>query len=1166
MRPTARAKSLLRWRATASALSSDGSSFCRRQSLSRQVVALQHNPASKCNALHTRVAIRPSAAGLTRSTLHRPFPVTARAYLSDSRDIDNVCKNNRDEAQLSPKEHYRTLLCGLKDPLEKAVIRRMLHLLCFCPRQPFRNELEAYLLITVGNCTIEEIRTILQASRERDLIYFGQDEIVFLSHEFSRDILVRSSEELANHPSLAYFLTDPGLAHAEIARSLIKYLCDPELARQGPCKLPKEWKKRRHDYPLLVYAAINWSAHCRNARTHRASLANLASPLWATGMDSTRGVWAQASYLDHGREFNTRLTGDIYSYVEKLDHPSLKIFASGLLEFAPSGIMNMDDKTNKMLSLWGAITDHQESTVDSLLRSGADIKESLLNSRTALFYTGPSFNKERLSDLLSLPGMSAIVNEINDQGETLLHTAVSDFNPQAIIGLIESGATLDVYSRMGRTPLHAAASEFELRPVEVLLQGGANPNGLLHLQSPLHAVCSDKFLPGQIGRPEIDKLAITQKLIEAGANLVSLDADGFTPLTLAAMNDHRLVVEKLLSHYSTDEINTVGRWGTGELATALTAAVIYGARLETVELLINRGATGVPGRPLVPLRQLLENLNNAESYRILKYFCERFPQAVAEYSACGESMIHTALSGFPPRPAAMNYLLSLPGQRESIFENYESYEESTLQWTARGGYLDVMVEFAQRSGEHDKKLPWKDIWNDARALENSNGEEIERFLEYRKEFNSPENMIDALYNVLNDGRGSERAALFYMEKLEKDFKLSLRDSKHATSGNTILHYACENGYHNLFNRLMTSHKPDVNARNNVGLTPLMVCFDDYPTENIANKVVHTLLKNGADTIIQDTHGGTALSHAAASIEWLEPSSATNPIQLLLDHPGTRETMDVSDKSGLRPIDHACLNNMYGATRVLMAEGAQLRTKDDNEEDILPRMRLHGYLKNRNYPLIDELIKMGADVNAVNSYGENLFYRAVESGSAELVRKLVQVYKVDLTAPLPDSRLPYLDGCIYCPAQFHVLLKLATPEQRQKIVHGRSLDGKGETALHVFTKNHAVAAVRWLIEAGADVNAVDAKGRTPLFFANRRGSGLTVAEGAHSESVTSAYYLLEAGADAKYRNPQTGQTVFEHITKDNWFDMKKAALGLLKKYGALDDIELPTKRDEHEDAK
>ena len=71
----------------------------------------------------------------------------------------------------------------------------------------------------------------------------------------------------------------------------------------------------------------------------------------------------------------------------------------------------------------------------------------------------------------------------------------------------------------------------------------------------------------------------------------------------------------------------------------------------------------------------------------------------------------------------------------------------------------------------------------------------------------------------------------------------------------------------------------------------------------------------------------------------------------------------------------------------------------------------------------------------------------------------------------------------------------------RIVHG-------QTPLHhasIIPQNITVEPVTYLIESGADINAKDSFGQTPLFFA----------QGAKNNSVVEV--LIKAGADKKIRN-------------------------------------------------
>ena len=88
--------------------------------------------------------------------------------------------------------------------------------------------------------------------------------------------------------------------------------------------------------------------------------------------------------------------------------------------------------------------------------------------------------------------------------------------------------------------------------------------------------------------------------------------------------------------------------------------------------------------------------------------------------------------------------------------------------------------------------------------------------------------------------------------------------------------------------------------------------------------------------------------------------------------------------------------------------------------------------------------------------------------------------------------------------------------RKSGVYGRSpisineKDALGDTPLHIAAAWGDPASVALLVRAGADVNAVGDRGRTPLFCTDR---------------VEVATILVDAGADIRHRDDQ-GMTIKE----------------------------------------
>lgn len=199
-----------------------------------------------------------------------------------------------------------------------------------------------------------------------------------------------------------------------------------------------------------------------------------------------------------------------------------------------------------------------------------------------------------------------------------------------------------------------------------------------------------------------------------------------------------------------------------------------------------------------------------------------------------------------------------------------------------------------------------------------------------------------------------------------------------------------------------------------------------------------------------------------------------------------------------------------------------------------------------------LLEHGADPDKPASWGHRmpLNFAAVRHGSAELVRLLLE-NKADPNHKLID---PPILTAIICGTQFSddiksTIFKLLLDNDPP--VRVDKPDGEGQTALIAAARREDIGAMRWLLEHGADINAVDSRNQHALFWAvieqkpsaakellNHREKPLLEQTNTWGESLLQMsldrpdlfQMLLDAGADVTYENSQQQAILNYAVTK------------------------------------
>uniref|UniRef100_A0A8D9BP54 RING-type E3 ubiquitin transferase n=1 Tax=Cacopsylla melanoneura TaxID=428564 RepID=A0A8D9BP54_9HEMI len=259
-----------------------------------------------------------------------------------------------------------------------------------------------------------------------------------------------------------------------------------------------------------------------------------------------------------------------------------------------------------------------------------------------------------VEELTCLLSRGACVYYPDDAGDTGLHYAAFGNRPQAIETLIQHGAGIDFYNKLGHTPLHVAVFQNFPECVRVLLRHGCDVNIQdNNKDTPLHDAVAkglDEIQLLLLSHPEVNlylenskgfnilnhavlrgNLAVTEKILAMNGNLATVPktSDGFTPLHVAAFNDHIDIVKLLVETFKVN-VNSVDL----KQRTPLMCAVGQG-QSSVIHYLVSHGGGLSLDCQDVDGNGLLHFLFIKKSYYKTPISRERAPQIYEEYLSVG---------------------------------------------------------------------------------------------------------------------------------------------------------------------------------------------------------------------------------------------------------------------------------------------------------------------------------------------------------------------------------------------------------------------------------------------------------------------------------------------------------------------------------------------------
>ncbi len=319
--------------------------------------------------------------------------------------------------------------------------------------------------------------------------------------------------------------------------------------------------------------------------------------------------------------------------------------------------------------------------------------------------------------------------------------------------------------------------------------------------------------------------------------------------------------------------------------------------------------------------------------------------------------------------------------------------------------------------------------------------------------------------------------------LENNAQTNVQDS----SGATPLHEAVRYGHTEIAKMLLDSGA-SVNAKDNLGKTPVLLIIPATQRAELYN----LLIAYKADISEKDMYGDSVL-HTA---------TMTNvPVEILGILVNAGASVNERNKDGVTPLQLAIENKIPSHVKFYAEHGADINSKDtkgntplimalkSNDpndktlETILNKENITSLDSDGNTPLITAIItdanqqkiqyvlSLTDEVNTRNSAGNTALYLTVLKNRKSIGEKLL-AKNADIFSTNNKNNSPLSQA-------------LKTPSIMEWLITSKTIkdtDGIGNTALHYAAEWGLKDAVDVLITKGANKEAKNANGETPIFSA------------------------------------------------------------------------------------
>ncbi|PAA62749.1 hypothetical protein BOX15_Mlig017318g2 [Macrostomum lignano] len=700
-------------------------------------------------------------------------------------------------------------------------------------------------------------------------------------------------------------------------------------------------------------------------------------------------------------------------------------------------------------------------------------------------------------------------------GRTAVMAACHAGTAETVAYLAENNCDVNRIDRAGNTPALLAAANGQLSVLNVLKSHQANfdvPNSegktaiLVAAGSKDNALETVKFLLDQGCKINvIDNKGNTvasqatsalnwpliKLLIEKKVPMDIADNKGNTPLmkAITAQSEDGSLTRKIVIALIGYGCSSTVKNNKGNSALSMAA------KMGRVDLLTHFAASG---KPIMNINRkgktILMQVAAKNQVDVIRYLHRDSPEENDNKNAtdeCGRTAVHfAAMKG---HPEAIVYLVN---NLKCVFDTKDKYGLTLFLLAVREGNEDVVKKLADYGA--DVNLRNNQGENAVHMATQMRFFDMVKLLE-RKDCcldqedktgktplmiacsNNDSSIVDFLLsrNVLlepctKENRQAihfacEAGGLEVLQKLvEKNVSICCIDS----AGITSLMLAALAGSRETVKILLTT-VPDLNfvtAKDNYGKTAL-----EYAIIGQNSELLSDLISAGCDVNNRKSNGWTPLLIA---IE-VGKAAADSMVQILIANGCSKDT---ETEDGLSAAHLACRCNKLEILKVLIEKKFPIDTVTKSGDSCLTLAAAKASAE-----LVGLLIDFGLEKRHTNNDGDSAVSIACLRGDEDVLSKIWPITDEDSVKvySLKNTLLHFA-----CKGGSKKIAK-SLIEKNESLLHARN--GDFETPLHVACRNLKLDIVELLLEYGADPNAIDGNGKTPIFGALSASKGFEICQ-------------------------------------------------------------------------